>query len=59
MTGATIGATLSFLLARWLFRFPLSHAYQEKLRYFNEEIKQRGAYYLLSLRFFALFPFFS
>jgi len=56
---STIGATLAFLLSRYLFRdivqnnFP-SHM-QQKL---NAGIEKEGAFYLFTLRLFPVIPFF-
>ncbi len=55
---ATVGATLAFLTARYLFRSPLQTHFQKQLGDFNREMNQNGAYYLLSLRLLPAVPFF-
>lgn len=56
--GATIGATLVFLLARYLFRDFVEKRFGEKLRGFNEELNRNALNYLLFLRLVPIFPFF-
>lgn len=56
--GATIGAVLSFLLARYLLGARLQETYAPQLEKFNAEMDRNGARYLLTLRFIPLFPFF-
>jgi len=55
--GATLGATLAFLFARYLAGQWLQIKYADKLRRFNEELARNGFSYLLTLRFIAIFPF--
>ncbi|MEX2438018.1 MAG: VTT domain-containing protein [Candidatus Babeliales bacterium] len=56
--GATTGATLAFLGARYLVGTAIHEKYARQLRAFDENISQYGAYYLLSLRFLVVVPFF-
>lgn len=56
--GATIGAILAFLVARYLIGDWLQKRYAEKLASFNKEIDENGYNYLLTLRLIPLFPFF-
>ncbi len=56
--GATSGATLAFLGARYLVGNAVNEKYKKQLRTFNENIQNYGAYYLLSLRFLVVVPFF-
>jgi uncharacterized membrane protein YdjX (TVP38/TMEM64 family) len=56
--GATGGAMIAFLSARYLFGNWVQERYVLQLRKFNEEIAQNGASYFLTLRFIPLFPFF-
>jgi uncharacterized membrane protein YdjX (TVP38/TMEM64 family) len=56
--GATAGASLAFLSARYLLGERLQEKYQNQLDKFNAEITKNGARYLLSLRFIPVFPFF-
>jgi pyruvate/2-oxoglutarate dehydrogenase complex dihydrolipoamide dehydrogenase (E3) component/uncharacterized membrane protein YdjX (TVP38/TMEM64 family) len=55
---STIGATLAFLVARFLLRWPLRERYGERLRRLDEGIERDGAFYLFTLRLVPLFPFF-
>jgi uncharacterized membrane protein YdjX (TVP38/TMEM64 family) len=55
---ATIGASLSFLIARHLLGNRLQERYSAQLAAFNREMHRNGARYLLSLRLIPLFPFF-
>ena len=56
--GATVGATLAFIAARYLLGNWVQGRYAEKLEKFNREIDRNGYSYLLSLRFLPVFPFF-
>lgn len=56
--GATTGAALAFLSARYLLGNRLQEKYQLQLRKFNEEIRRNGVNYLLTLRLIPVFPFF-
>jgi uncharacterized membrane protein YdjX (TVP38/TMEM64 family) len=56
--GATAGASLSFLSARYLFGDRLQDKYVLQLKKFNDEIERNGVHYLFTLRFIPLFPFF-
>lgn len=56
--GATIGAILAFLVARYLISDWLQTRYAEKLASFNKEIAENGYNYLLTLRLIPVFPFF-
>ncbi len=56
--GATTGALLVFLAARFLFGNSIQEKYPEKLERFNREISQNGTNYLLTLRLIPIFPFF-
>jgi len=56
--GATLGATCFFLLVRYLWRDMVQKQYQHRLAWFNTQVKQHGAYYLMSMRFLAFIPFF-
>jgi pyruvate/2-oxoglutarate dehydrogenase complex dihydrolipoamide dehydrogenase (E3) component/uncharacterized membrane protein YdjX (TVP38/TMEM64 family) len=55
---STFGATLAFLVARFLLREPLRARYGERLGAFDEGIARDGAFYLFTLRLVPLFPFF-
>ena len=56
--GATIGAILAFLAARYLIGDWLQKRYVEKFASFNKEIAENGYNYLLMLRLIPVFPFF-
>ncbi|PKN87554.1 MAG: TVP38/TMEM64 family protein [Deltaproteobacteria bacterium HGW-Deltaproteobacteria-1] len=56
--GASAGAILAFLAARYLIGDWVQKHYGEKLASFNKEIAENGYNYLLTLRFIPLFPFF-
>jgi uncharacterized membrane protein YdjX (TVP38/TMEM64 family) len=55
---SSIGATLAFLGARWLFGEAIRKRFADRLQAFEEGVKKDGAFYLLSLRLVPLVPFF-
>jgi len=55
---STIGATLAFLVARFLFRDTLQRRYAAYLKKIDEGIHRDGAFYLATLRLIPVFPFF-
>jgi pyruvate/2-oxoglutarate dehydrogenase complex dihydrolipoamide dehydrogenase (E3) component/uncharacterized membrane protein YdjX (TVP38/TMEM64 family) len=55
---SSIGATLAFLAARFLFRDSVQRRFKERLERLNEGVARDGAFYLLSLRLVPVFPFF-
>jgi len=55
---STIGATLAFLIARFLFRDSVQSRFMEKLATVNRGIEKEGGFYLFGLRLVPLFPFF-
>ena len=55
---STIGATLAFLIARFLLRYWVQARFGDKLRAINEGMAKDGAFYLFTLRLVPLFPFF-
>lgn len=55
---STTGATLAFLLSRYLFRDTIESKFGEKLRAFNENLQRDGAFYLFTLRLIPAVPFF-
>lgn len=55
---ALTGATLAFLLARYLIGTWLQQRYSDALQKFNREVRKRGSNYLLTLRIVPLLPFF-
>jgi uncharacterized membrane protein YdjX (TVP38/TMEM64 family) len=56
--GATAGAMLAFLSARYLLGARLQERYRDRLAKFNDEMKRNGTRYLLTLRLIPVFPFF-
>ena len=56
--GATVGATLAFLAARFLLRDWVEQKFGEKLKPFNDGFSQNAINYILFLRLVPLFPFF-
>lgn len=56
--GATAGATLSFLLARYLFRDTILGKFGPRMEVINRELERSGLHYLLFLRLVPVFPFF-
>lgn len=55
---ATAGATLAFLVTRYLLRDAVLNRFGKRLEGLNRELEQRGLNYLLFLRLVPLFPFF-
>ncbi len=55
---STIGATLAFLVARFIFRDSVQNRFGIRLQAINKGIEQEGAFYLFTLRLVPLFPFF-
>ena len=55
---ASIGATLAFLITRYLLRDMVLGRFGSKLEGINKELEQRGLNYLLFLRLVPIFPFF-
>lgn len=56
--GATAGAVLAFLSARYLMGEQVQGKYQQQLSRFNREMETNGYRYLLALRLVPVFPFF-
>ncbi|MEX2173614.1 MAG: TVP38/TMEM64 family protein [Pirellulaceae bacterium] len=55
---STSGATIAFLLSRYLFGQVIQDRYAERLATFNAAIDREGAYYLFTLRLIPQVPFF-
>lgn len=55
---STIGATLAFLVARFLLRDTLRARYKDRLERIDRGIERDGGFYLFTLRLVPLFPFF-
>lgn len=58
VVGATIGATLAFLVTRYLFHEAIQRKFGERLASINRELETSGLNYLLFLRLVPIFPFF-
>jgi uncharacterized membrane protein YdjX (TVP38/TMEM64 family) len=55
---STIGATLAFLVARFLFRDAVQSRFGRNLEVINRGVEKDGAFYLFTLRLVPAFPFF-
>lgn len=55
---STIGATLAFLAARFLFRDAVESRFGDRLNVINKGMDKQGALYLFTLRLVPVFPFF-
>ena len=58
VVAATCGATLAFLVTRYLLHASVQRRFGPKLEKLNRELEERGLNYLLFLRLVPLFPFF-
>ena len=56
--GATTGATLAFVFARYIAGTWIQQKYADKLSGFNAELDKNGPGYLLTMRLIPVFPFF-
>jgi len=55
---STIGATLAFLIARFLLKDFVQNKFGDKLKAINKGVQKEGPFYLFTLRLVPLFPFF-
>ena len=55
---STLGATIAFLLSRFLFREAIQSKFASRLASFNENLEREGAFYLFTLRLIPAIPFF-
>ena len=55
---SSIGATLAFLVSRFLFRDTIQNKFGSNLTTINQGIEKDGAFYLFALRLVPAFPFF-
>jgi pyruvate/2-oxoglutarate dehydrogenase complex dihydrolipoamide dehydrogenase (E3) component/uncharacterized membrane protein YdjX (TVP38/TMEM64 family) len=55
---SSIGATLAFLVSRFLLRDSIQSRFGDKLRAINSGVEKDGAFYLFTLRLVPAFPFF-
>lgn len=56
---SSIGATVAFLIARFLLRDTVQRRFGRRLTAIDQGIKRDGAFYLFTLRLVPLFPFFA
>ena len=55
---SSIGATLAFLVSRFVLRDAVQTRFADRLSTINEGIEKNGAFYLFTLRLVPIFPFF-
>ena len=55
---STTGATLAFLLSRYLLRDWIQSRFGQRLKTFNDALDREGAFYLFTLRLIPVVPFF-
>ncbi len=55
---STIGATLAFLVSRYLLRDAVQKRFGDRLKSINRGIEREGTFYLFTLRLVPIFPFF-
>ena len=55
---STTGATLAFLISRFLFRDTIQNKFGEKLASFNSALEKEGPFYLFTMRLIPAVPFF-
>jgi len=55
---SSIGATLAFLAARFLFRDGVKTRFGDRLKAIDEGVAKEGGFYLFTLRLVPVFPFF-
>lgn len=55
---ATTGASLAFLVSRYIFGKSLQEKYRNQLTKLNQDLEENGSNYLLTLRLIPIFPFF-
>ena len=55
---SSVGATLAFLVARFILRDTVRTRFGEKLKKIDEGVEKQGAFYLFTLRLVPVFPFF-
>lgn len=55
---STIGATLAFLVARFILREPIQNKFAKRLKSVNAGMERDGAFYLFTMRLIPVVPFF-
>ena len=56
--GSVFGATIAFLIARYLFHDYIQHRFSHRLEKINKGIREEGDLYLFTIRIVPIFPFF-
>jgi uncharacterized membrane protein YdjX (TVP38/TMEM64 family) len=56
--GSVVGATIAFLIARYLFHDYIQNKFKKYLEPINHGIRKEGDHYLFIIRFVPIFPFF-
>lgn len=54
---STTGATLAFLMSRFLFHDALQRRFSDRFRQINQALEKEGPFYLFTLRLIPAFPF--
>ena len=55
---STLGATVAFVIARFIFRDAILSRFKDQLQVIEDGVKKDGAFYLFALRLVPAFPFF-
>ncbi|MBL1277718.1 MAG: FAD-dependent oxidoreductase [Ectothiorhodospiraceae bacterium] len=55
---STIGATIAFIISRFVLRDAVQNKFRDKLKAINAGVEKEGDFYLFTLRLIPLFPFF-
>jgi pyruvate/2-oxoglutarate dehydrogenase complex dihydrolipoamide dehydrogenase (E3) component/uncharacterized membrane protein YdjX (TVP38/TMEM64 family) len=55
---SSLGATLAFLVSRFLLRDTVERHFGDRLKSMNDGIRREGGFYLFTLRLVPIFPFF-
>lgn len=58
LLSASLGATLAFLMARYVFRDFIQQRFSERMAAIDAGVERDGAFYLFTLRLVPVFPFF-
>ena len=56
--GGTIGSIFTFFIVRYLLGSYLQERYTNRLRVFNQQMREHGAYYILMVHFLSIVPYF-
>ncbi|MDY6904995.1 MAG: FAD-dependent oxidoreductase [Thermodesulfobacteriota bacterium] len=58
LIASTLGATLAFIIARFILGDYVQQRFSDRLKKINEGVQKDGAFYLFTLRLVPIFPFF-